>query len=173
MRRKIWKLKNDFFVFWGSKEEQANELQTFRQQLTENKIKIGIDQFENGLFNFYGSDLDELQRAVDLYYENSDVHYFVVLSKNKKFAELTKSISQFEPQPLKSFIKELWLIWFALGLLMMGISLATLFYMFILLPKHDIINNILLPILTNSLYGLSGLFILICCWKIIQRRRKS
>lgn len=172
MRRKIWRLKNDFFAFGGSKEEQANELQTFRQQLVDNQIKIGIDQFENGLFSFYGSDLVALQKAVDLYYENSDIHYFVVQSKNKRFAELTKVIRHQEKQPLKLFIKELWTIWFAFGLLMMGISLATLFYMFILLPKHDIINNILLPILTNSVYGLNGLFVLICGWKIIKRRRK-
>ena len=173
MKRKIWRLKNDFFAFGGTDEEKANELQSFRQQLSENKIKIGIDQFENGLFSFYSHSLDELQKAVDLYYENSDVHYFVQTSKNKKFAILTKTKQVVTKEPLSLFIKKLWLLWLTLGSIMTTISLGVIFYMFINLPEHDIINNILLPLLTISLYSLSGLFIIICLWQIIKRRRNK
>lgn len=173
MKQKIWRFKNNFFTFGKTNEERANKLHLFRQQLINEKIKIGIDQFNENLFSFYSFNLNDLQRAVDLYYKNDDIHYFVNVSKDKKFAILSKTKELISKEPLNLFIKKLWLIWLALTIIMAIISLGIVCYMFIILPSRDIINNILLPLLITCMCSLSVLYIVICLVEIIKRRRKN
>lgn len=166
--KQVLKFEDNLFDFGDTKAEQAKRIYAFKQELNRQGIRVSINECEPNKYNFFGNSLDDIERAVQLYYGTTKDKFVEQKQKSNLLVLTATKVEYLSKMVVGDGLANIWLAIVACLLLFFAIIFN---FMFISLPKSDIIKYIVFPLITG-VPAISVLwFIWYACWKLSKKQR--
>lgn len=166
--KQLLKFEDNLFDFGDTRDEQAKRIWAFKKELNRRGIRVSINECEPNKYNFFGNSVDDIQRAVQLYYGTVNDNFVEQKPKSNLLVLTANKVEYLSKMVVGDGLANVWLTIMACLLLFFAVIFS---FMFISLPKPDIIKYIVFP----SLMGIPAIsvlwFIWYACWKLSKKQR--
>lgn len=166
--KQLLKFEDNLFDFGDTRDEQAKRIWAFKKELNRQGIRVSINECESNKYNFFGNSVDDIQRAVQLYYGTINDNFVERKPKSNLLVLTANKVEYLSKMVVGDGLANVWLTIMACLLLFFAVIFS---FMFISLPKPDIIKYIVFP----SLMGIPAIsvlwFIWYACWKLSKKQR--
>lgn len=166
--KQLLKFEDNLFEFGDTKEEQAKRIRIFKQELNRQGIRVSINECEPNKYNFFSNSIDDIQRAVQLYYGTVDDNFVEQKPKSNLLVLTATKVEYLSKLVVGDGLANAWLTVISCLLLFFAIIFS---FMFISLPNSDIIKYIVFPSLIGVPVVAVIWFIWYACWKLSKKQR--